>query len=463
MAISSIGVGSGLEVDKILSQLRQVENQALQLVQNKQVQNTQRISAYGKLKNAIENLQKAGNALNNEDTYGAVKVSSSSELISVTGSPKASAGQYSLTVNNVATSQTLLANGQASRTDAIGTGGSLTITLANGDEHTIDLDGQDTSLNGIMRAVNADPKSGVTATLINDGTNAPHRLLFTARDTGTQASVVSIDVQDNAALSGVLSYSQAPGATNALTATAAQNAEIEINGITITQQSNTLKDTIEGLTIDISKAKSGEQINLSVSRDDSVASEAIKTFVSVYNTLNSTIRELTRYDVDSQTGAALTGDSLVRRAQNSMQQALGFALDAGDIRTLSQLGITTDPSSGELKLDEETLKKGLENHLGDVKRLFLGDDALGKRIDEAGKLFTKKEGFIDSALEGAQRTEKLLRDQYDATEYRIENKLEAYRRQFSQLDTMMSQMQGLSSYLTQQLSMLSNLNSSSNK
>lgn len=463
MAISSIGVGSGLEVDKILSQLRQVENQALQLVQNKQVQNTQRISAYGKLKNAIENLQKAGNALNNEDTYGAVKVSSSSELISVTGSPKASAGQYSLTVNNVATSQTLLANGQASRTDAIGTGGSLTITLANGDEHTIDLDGQDTSLNGIMRAVNADPKSGVTATLINDGTNAPHRLLFTARDTGTQASVVSIDVQDNAALSDVLSYSQAPGATNALTATAAQNAEIEINGITITQQSNTLKDTIEGLTIDISKAKSGEQINLSVSRDDSVASEAIKTFVSVYNTLNSTIRELTRYDVDSQTGAALTGDSLVRRAQNSMQQALGFALDAGDIRTLSQLGITTDPSSGELKLGEETLKKGLENHLGDVKRLFLGDDALGKRIDEAGKLFTKKEGFIDSALEGAQRTEKLLRDQYDATEYRIENKLEAYRRQFSQLDTMMSQMQGLSSYLTQQLSMLSNLNSSSNK
>lgn len=459
MAISSIGIGSGLKVDDILSELRKVENQSLQLVQNRQIENTQRISAYSKLKSTIENLQKAGKALNNPDTYGAVKVSSSNELVSATGTAKASPGKYTLNIESIATSQTLLAKGQESRTEAIGSNGSITITLADGKAHTIDLEGKDTSLEGIMRAINADNKAGVSATLINDGSSQPHRLLLTANDTGSQASVASIQVQGNEALAQFLGFSDTEPNV-AISATAAKNAVITINDIPITQQSNVLKDTIEGLSIDISKGKIGEQTTLTVSRDDSAASKAIKDFVTAYNTLNATTRELTRYDVDAQKGAALTGDSMVRRVQSSMHQALGFATNEGDIRTLSQLGIKTDPNTGEMSIDDEKLSAGIRDHLEDVKRLFAGEDALGARLDEAGKLYTKKGGFIDNAIEGATRTDKLLQDQYESTELRINTRLEAYRKQFSQLDTMMTQMQGISSYLTQQLSMLSNLNNS---
>lgn len=461
MAISSIGIGSGLKVDDILSELRKVENQSLQLVQNRQVANTQRISAYSKLKSTVENLQKAGKALNNSDTYGAVKVSSNNELISASGTAKASPGKYTLQVESIATSQTLLAQGQASRTDAIGSGGSITITLENGDAHTIELEGKDTSLEGIMRAINADPKAGVSATLINDGSGTPHRLLLTASKTGSEASVASIAVQDNDALAAVLGFEQNGGANNALEATAADNAVITINNISITQQSNVLTDTIEGLSIDISKAKNGETTTLTVTRDDGAASKAIKDFVTAYNSLNATAKELTRYDVSTQKGAALTGDSMVRRIQSSVHQALGFATEEGDIRTLTQLGIKIDPNTGEMSVDDEKLSAGLRDNLEDVKRLFIGEEALGARIDEAGKLYTKKDGFIDNAIEGATRTDKLLQDQYESTELRINTRLEAYRKQFSQLDGMMTQMQGISSYLTQQLSMLSNLNNSS--
>lgn len=465
MAISSIGIGSGLKVDEILANLRKVENQSLQLVQNRMVDNNQRITAYGKLKNAIENLQKAGANLNKAETYGAVKVSSSTELIAISGTHKANPGQYSLEVKELASSQSLLATGQESRTTAIGVGGKISVTLLNGDTHTLDLADKSTSLNELVLAINADPKLGISATLINDGTEQPHRLLLTANQAGTQSSVATIRVEDNTALADLLSFTQngTPSDTSppgSFTETAATNARIEVNGIAITQQSNTLENTIEGLSIDISKAKLNERISLNVSRDDGVASKAIKDFVAAYNALNSLSKDLTHYNVDQQKSSPLTGDSLVRRAQNSIHQALSLASSEGEIRNLSKLGITLDPNTGELVLKEETVNAALRDHLADVKRLFTGDLGIGKQIEDTGKLYTKKDGFIDNAIDGATRTDKLLQKQYDATSVRVDSKIEAYRKQFAQLDTMVSQMNGLSSYLTQQLSMLGNLNNS---
>ncbi|HLS41689.1 MAG TPA: flagellar cap protein FliD N-terminal domain-containing protein, partial [Paenalcaligenes sp.] len=139
MAISSIGVGSGLPLDQLLDDLRKAENTSLVLIQNKQVEAELRLSGYSKLKSAIDGLQTAAKALGDTDTYGALKATSSGDAVSVSATNKAIAGKYDVHVTQLASTQRLTLAAQSSRTDPNSSteGGTLRITLANGDQHEV--------------------------------------------------------------------------------------------------------------------------------------------------------------------------------------------------------------------------------------------------------------------------------------------------------------------------------------
>src|SRR3546814_12616832 len=92
---------------------------------------------------------------------------------------------------------------------------------------------------------------------------------------------------------------------------------------------------------------------LSVTADDSVTSKAINAFTSAYNNLQGIIKTLTSYNVDAQKGSALTGDSLARQVQSQIRSALNVAESSGAISTLSQMGITTNPTHAVLKVDSD--------------------------------------------------------------------------------------------------------------
>lgn len=458
MAISSIGVGSGLPVDQLLSDLRNVENQALALIQSKQVGAENRLSAYGKIQSSIEALKTAAEKLGKDDTYGALKTTVSSDAYTASATNKAIAGQYTINVQTLASAQTLVSEGVADRSQAIGAGGTLTITLADGTEQSLEL-GSDTSINGLIKAINnADPSLGVRATVINDGSGQPHRLMLTATETGTEAAVAGIEVAGNGDLQSLIGFGAgAPGST--VQEQAATNAALTINGIAITSQTNQVEGAIEGVTLTLAKA--GESATLKVERDDAASTKAVKDFVAAYNNLQNTIKSLTSYDVDAQQGSALTGDTLARRAQTQARDALNGFASEGAIRTLSQLGITTNPSSGLLEVDDDKLAAGVKDHLGDVRELLAGEGGLAKRFASMTESFLGSKGYIQSAKDGTDRNIKELQRQYTDTSARIDAKMESYRRQFTALDTMMAQMNSVSSYLTQQLSMLSNLNEKS--
>ncbi|MGG4603129.1 flagellar filament capping protein FliD, partial [Alcaligenaceae bacterium Me47] len=162
----------------------------------------------------------------------------------------------------------------------------------------------------------------------------------------------------------------------------AVNAKATINGIDIISQSNTLKDTVEGLEITLNKASS-ETISLDVTRDDSIPTKAITDFIEAYNALNSTIRSLTSYDVENKKGSALTGDSMPRRIQSSLRSSLNIPTTEGSLRSLASIGITTDPKTGDLVVDDKKLATALKENMADVQRLFAGEDAIGNRINKA--------------------------------------------------------------------------------
>src|SRR5690606_31043115 len=174
----------------------------------------------------------------------------------------------------------------------------------------------------------------------------------------------------------VLSFDASNPAASGFEQTKALNAKLTVNGIAITSQSNTLKDTIEGLEITLNKA-GDEPINVEVAKDDSVATKAVKDYVDAYNKFNKSIRALTAYNVDLKQGAALTGDSMAREAQNAMRDAtLGFVPGEGEIRSMVGLGINIDPKTGDLQLDEKKLNEVLKTNMADVKNMFVGENSV---------------------------------------------------------------------------------------
>jgi len=449
--ITNLGSNSGLPLEDILTKLQAAEEKKLQQYTVRQTSFETRVTAYGQLKSAVEAVQKAAAALGKPETLGAVKgsVTGGDALTATVAAEGAVAGHYTINVKTVATSQTLQSGAVADRKASNGATGSFEIELADGTKKTVDLKG-DTSLNGIVKAVNADDTLGVRATVITDGDGKSY-LMMTAKNTGVQASVKSITVTGDQSLKDVLSYSSTDAANSKMTATAAVDAEIDINGITIKSGTNNISTAIDGVTLNLSQTtEAGKPITLKLESDPSVANKAIQSFVTAYNTLQTTIKNLTAFDAAAATNQPLTGDGTTRAIQSSLAGALQVLSGEGTMRSLADLGITTNPQTRQLTLDQTKLDKALSTNSADVARLLTGENGLAANFDKATKDILSDTGSIKTKTDGLAKSIATVKDQYTRAKAAGEAQLEMMRAQFVQLDKFVAQQSVTANYLTQQ-------------
>lgn len=458
MALSSIGVGSGLPLNELLTNLRAAESAPLTLLKNRTDAVQSRISGYGTIKNALENFQTAAKELGKAESFGTHATQISGEGFTASASSKATTGSYSINVNQLATRQALTSHGLDNRQRTLATGDvTLNITVGtNTDARALNVSQNATTLDGIVAAINAEPRLGVRATVLNDGSIQPYRLLISAADSGDTGAVQNITVTGVSAeseLAQLLTFNATyPGQTvGMMQTTQGKPALLDINGITLTSQSNTIENAIDGVTLQLNKATDNAPATLSVNRDEKPAINAVERFVSAYNNLLNVIKNLTSYSAENQRASALTGDSLARRVQTQMRDTLNVASDSVGLLTLSQIGVTTDPNTGTLILDSEKLASALRANPTGVKQLFAGADGISSRVVTAASLYLKGDGIINTATRGITSTLKDLQNQYNSTSDRIDQKLESYRQQFLLLDSTIVKMNSVSNYLTQQL------------
>lgn len=454
-SITNLGSVSGLPLEDILKDLQVAEQKKLELYTNRQTSFETRVTAFGQLKSAVEAVQKAAALLGKPETMGAVKgsVTGGDALTATVAAEGAVAGQYTINVTSVATSQTLQSASVADRKASNGATGKFEIELSDGTKKTVDLK-DDTSLNGIVKAVNADDTLGVRATVITDGDGKSY-LMLTAKNTGVQASVKSITVTGEDSLKNVLSYSSTDPANSKMTATAAVDAEIDINGITVKSGTNNISTAIDGVTLNLSaKTEAGKPITLKLESDPSVASKAIQGFVTAYNTLQTTIKNLTAFDADAATNQPLTGDGTTRSIQSSLTSALQFVTGEGSLRSLADLGITTNPTTRQLTLDQTKLDKALASNSADVSRMLSGKDGLAANFEKATKDIVGTNGSIKTKEDGLAKSIASVKAQYARAKAASDASLEMMRAQFVQLDKFVSQQTSTANYLTQQFAAL---------
>jgi flagellar hook-associated protein 2 len=459
-SITNLGSVSGLPLEKILSDLQDAETKKLSVYTTRAESYQTRIDAYSQLQSALEALQSSAAVLGKTETMAAIKgsVTGGSALTATVAAEGAVAGEYTIEVKNLARAQSLQSSAIADRTAQNGTTGTFEIELADGTKRTVDLK-DDTSLNGIVKAINADDKTGLRATVINDG-NGNNFLMLTARDTGEKASVKSITVNGDQSLKDILTFStDAGGVTSGMTATKGQDAEVIINGIPVKSGSNNISTAIDGITLNLAeKTEADKPITLKLEADTSVASKAVQDFVTKYKTLQTTIKNLTSFDAKAATNQPLTGDGTTRSIQSALSGALQGVLGNGTLKSLADLGITTDATARELKLDTTKLTKALTENPADVTKLLTGENGLAKNIDAALKDVLGSTGSLKTRQDGLAKSITAVDAQKARAKASSDAEIERMRSQFVALDTFYMKMQSTGAYLTQQFEAMNKSN-----
>ncbi|WP_312182539.1 flagellar filament capping protein FliD [Pantoea sp. CTOTU46764] len=471
-SISTLGVGSGLDLSTILDNLTTAEKASLKPITTQQSAYTAKLSAYGTLSSALTAFQTANTALNSADLFSATTATSTSSAFSATTSGNTVAGKYSISVTQLAQAQTLTSGIQTSNTTALGSSDAsrtLSIKLADGTSKDITLTSDQTSLTGMRDAING-AGAGVSASIIKVA-DGEYRLSLTASKTGEANAVSSVTVTGDDTLQGIVGFDATKSdADNPLDLSVkAQDAELTVNNVAITSSTNTISDALEGITLNLSDVTSGNQ-SLTITQDTSKASTAISNFVDAYNNLLDQFNALTKYtavdtgsDAQDSSNGALLGDSTLRSIQTQIKSLLTNNTSSSAYKTLAQIGVTSDPTTGELTLDADKLKTELTKDPTGIKEMIVGD---GKTTGITTKLATNltswlsSTGSIQSAKDGVSKTLNTLTEQYNSTNTRINNLIARYKAQFTQLDVTMNSLNSTSDYLTQQFE---NMTSSSSK
>lgn len=393
MAISSAGIGSGLDVNGIVSSLMAAEQRPLLAVAKQKSGFESKISAYGILKSSLSNFQNAISTLSDPKKFNAQSVTAGDpKVFTATASGNATNGNYGVTVSQLASSHKLTMAGLPNTTDIVGTG-ALTISFgtfkpatvtpaapasftANSakSDITIQINSSNNTLSGVRDAINA-TNGSVSATIVNDGTS--NRLVITSKDTGEENSlkIAVADDDGNSLDSSGLSQlafdplASAGSGKNMSQNQAAKNALLEIDGISISKPSNVINDAIEGVTLNLLSVSS-ISVGLGVATDKDKIKESVKSFVDAFNKLDDTLRGLTKFDESGKSSGALLGDSTVRSVINQVKAVFTKAIPTGNsIDSLNQIGVSFQ-RTGKLAIDDTKLTSAIDTHFSELASLF---------------------------------------------------------------------------------------------
>lgn len=478
-AISSLGVGSGLDLASLLTSLQTQEQTRLTPITTAQTSNNAKLTAYGTLTSALSTFSTASKALTDPTLY-TQKVASTTDGFTTTVGATATSGSYSISVQQLAAPQSLSSShiftdtstAVLNSTTSNSTAQSLSIQVGTATAVKIPLTAAQTSLTGMRDAING-ANAGVTASLVQTGDSA-YQLIVTSNTSGTASDITMGVTTDgtgtgDTALKQMLTYSDSTTTTTGMTQSVKPlNALLTFNGVSIIRNSNTITDVPQGVTLTLTAPTTSTQ-NLAVRQSVTSSTKAVDDWVSAYNTLLSTFNSLSAYTTvaagasQSTTNGALVGDSVLNSVKNQIQTAISSAQSSPTFKVLNQVGITLN-KDGTLTSDDTTLIKNLNNNPTAVSEFFVGNGSttgLASQMVSIADTFTSSTGVITGATNSINSVLTGLTKQATQVQSSIDANIARYKTQFTQLDVLISSLNSTKTFLTQQFNNTSSSSSSS--
>ena len=447
--ISSSGIGSGLNVSQIVTALMDAEKGPLNSINKSISTDNAQISAYGSISSQISSFQSSIAGLITSSTIKATTASSSSaSVLSVSNDGTALAGEYKITNVTLASPQVITSNidtsAYTSINSSIGSTGSISI-LGNTITPTT------YTVAGIVEAINNANISGVSATMTNLGTSAAPD--YQIRIVNTSDTAAEITASGGNIFTG-LTFASA----------AAVAGSVTINGNTVTRSTNTITDLVPGLTINL--VGTGNS-TITVAQDNSALSSKISAFVTAFNTLDKSLKDISSYDTTAKKGATLYGDSTINSLRREIRSIITSTLGVDattSYNRLSQVGVSFK-SDGTLSLDSTALNTAISANFNKVAKLFSGTgvstDSLGLhgfafQLNTVLTSATGIDGSITNRKSSLQSDVRRLQARAEQEQLRLADLQQMYQKQYTALDKTVASLNSMASYLTNQFDAMSN-------
>ena len=470
-ALTSLGIGSGIDLNTMLTQLVAVERRPLEQMRAEASKLQTKVSSFGQIQSLVSRVQDAANTLKGASLWSQSTAKSANEaVVTAVGGSSAAPGSYAVTVTSLASAQTLSSGTTFPDASALVGAGTLTLELgswsagqaaftpkAGSTAVALDVTAADT-VQTLRDKINS-LGTGITASLVNDsnGTRLALRSAATGAVNGFRIGAADADGNgtDLAGLSRV-AFDPPGGANGLLWGQGGADAVASVNGVPVTSSSNELSGVVEGLTLRL-RGQSATPVEVDVSPDRAAVTEAVKGLASAYSELAKLIGEQIRYDPSSRVGGPLQGDSAVGGVLARLRGVINNPSGATTtFPRLSDIGLELQ-RDGMLSLDGAKLEKSLGN-LEALKKAFTNSDPLVTANEGFARRFATLAGEL-LAVDGSltTRTEGLrkLITQNSEKQNRLEDRVGRYQQrlvqQFTAMDSNLARLNALNSYVTQQL------------
>lgn len=379
------------------------------------------------LKEALDTFKTAMSALN-KSKDGVLKNSASVDrenVANVTADSTARKGSYQISVSQLAAAQQT-AYDQLTDDAVKKATGNMVVSI--GDKKlTIDMD-KVSSLADLQKAINNDKDNpGVTASIIrSDG-----KVQFTL-----SSNEMGVKNGFNLDTSGLDAGAQAVFAQTSDIATAT-DAKFKIGNLELTSSSNTLKNVVDGVTIEL-KTVTDKPFTVSVTTDSGKTKEQVQALVDAWNKLSDALDDMTKSGEKGKGRGAFAGDATISSLRNDLNNMLRSPIDG---KNITQFGISAD-RAGKLQIDSTAFDKQLKANPESFNAFFNDTDGLFNKVDKSlDRYLNSSKGLLKGRQDTLNRKQKQIDSDTEKMNARYETAYGRYLAQFTQLQKTMTQMQ----------------------
>ena len=445
--ITSLSAGSGVDTASLAQNLVDAERVPQENGINAKItKNDARVSGFAAVSFVLSEVKAAFAAIKDQSSFNALTSDNTNpNAFSITTSATAKTGSYDIDVVRLAKAQRTVSDGVASAATPLNGGAAMTLSLNVGGATapTISLAAGKDTPQDVVDAINA-AGYGVSAKLVDtgDGSGKPFQIILSGAEGSAGAFSLTTGYGTGAGSPGLSFTSTNLGNQNA------SDAQVKIDGITYTRNTNVLKDIVPGVTFNL-KAPTTSSAQVSFTRETTSIKDKLTTLVTSYNDAMTMLNVVSDPKSTMDTyGATLVGDSTVRMIKQQLRGMFAGASSTPGtgVGSLWQMGISVD-QAGTLAIDSTKLDTALNNNFDDVVKTMSGNqnnlsvystapagvagDAVKKLTDLLGT-----SGVIARQSQNATTQNTKYQGDLAKLQTRMDGLLKRYQKQFAAMDSL---------------------------
>ncbi len=285
-------------------------------------------------------------------------------VASMTLNNGAPVGTYTLEVESLAQAQKVAGTSVASESTPLGYTGTFSLGLAGGASANVAIT-SDMTLQDVVAAINAQMGTTDVQASIVQVSGSQYEMVLTGTQDG--ANIVTSSSSGDDVLAGMGVTDGAGNFKDQIQQ--AQSANITLDGINITRNTNDISDVLDGVTFNLLQpTPAGTSININIGTDTDQISTALQTLVTDYNAYRDAVtsQQATNSDGTASSDAVLFGDSTMNDIMAQLQSAMNTTVNG---MSLNDLGLSFT-ATNDLQLDTSVLQTTLSTNLKGVESLL---------------------------------------------------------------------------------------------